>query len=338
MKKIIFIFSMLFFVAQLLLAAQTERLLNAGGRCLDVLGPELYHQGGQVHSWDCNDAANQQWYFDDKSRLVSQAGRCLDVPGGQLKNNGAPLQIWDCNDAPNQQWQFDTQERLVNGGGKCLDIAGADLLKTGGRVQIWDCNNAPNQRWWFLGKKPDTTTSSHKPAPNTRATPSDTSPTAPETTTAADKADAYQEAPAPFKGVVAAHNQWRAEVGLSGLNWSDDIAAHAKEWAQVLESEAGTQTFCNMRHRDQNRRYGENLAGGYRLSPQVVVDMWASEKKDYDITTNRCAAGKVCGHYTQIVWKNSKQLGCATAQCGNGSQVWICNYNPPGNYVGQTPY
>ena len=52
-----------------------------------------------------------------------------------------------------------------------------------------------------------------------------------------------------------------------------------------------------------------------------------------------CAAGKVCGHYTQVVWRDSTAIGCARVDCNNGGGVFItCNYNPPGNYVGRSPY
>jgi hypothetical protein len=35
------------------------------------------------------------------------------------------------------------------------------------------------------------------------------------------------------------------------------------------------------------------------------------------------------------------QLGCGVASCMNGQAVediWICNYAPAGNYVGEDPY
>lgn len=55
---------------------------------------------------------------------------------------------------------------------------------------------------------------------------------------------------------------------------------------------------------------------------------------------------KQCGHYTQIVWRNTTHVGCATKVCDKNSpfqgftrwQFWVCNYSPPGNFVGQRPY
>jgi len=45
----------------------------------------------------------------------------------------------------------------------------------------------------------------------------------------------------------------------------------------------------------------------------------------------------VCGHYTQIVWRDTKQVGCGVAR-DNRREIWVCNYDPPGNWVGHRPY
>lgn len=128
-----------------------KRLRNAGGKCLDIVGPDLGKDGGRVHIWDCNDAPNQKWKLY-KGRLKNIEGnKCLDVPGGPGWNsNGRGVQLWECNDAPNQQWRIDAQGRLVNGAGRCLDIPGGpNWARNGNNVQLWDCNGAPNQQWSF---------------------------------------------------------------------------------------------------------------------------------------------------------------------------------------------
>ena len=45
-----------------------------------------------------------------------------------------------------------------------------------------------------------------------------------------------------------------------------------------------------------------------------------------------------CGHYTQVIWRNTQRVGCGVAVCPNGAEIWTCNYDPPGNYLGQNPY
>ena len=43
------------------------------------------------------------------------------------------------------------------------------------------------------------------------------------------------------------------------------------------------------------------------------------------------------GHFTQLVWKGSTQIGCGVASCG-GQNFWVCRYSPPGNFNVSTQY
>jgi pathogenesis-related protein 1 len=130
--------------------------------------------------------------------------------------------------------------------------------------------------------------------------------------------------------ILAVHNQARARVGVAPLEWSDRLATLAKEWANHLLSR---RTFA---HRP-NSAFGENLfeITGASASPAQVVDAWVKESRIYDYASNTCRG--VCGHYTQIVWSATKSVGCAVAR-GGGREVWVCEYDPPGNFVGQRPY
>ncbi|MBD2580362.1 hypothetical protein H6G50_22125 [Oscillatoria sp. FACHB-1406] len=132
--------------------------------------------------------------------------------------------------------------------------------------------------------------------------------------------------------MVSAHNQWRAKVKVPPLRWSPELAAYAQEWANKLLAED------KFEHRPDGR-YGENLASasGQQLSPARVVDMWGNEVRDYNYARNSCAPGKMCGHYTQVVWRKTTEVGCGIARDSN-REIWVCNYNPPGNFVGQKPY
>ena len=66
---------------------------------------------------------------------------------------------------------------------------------------------------------------------------------------------------------------------------------------------------------------------------------WVVEGSTYNYNTNSCDGSGMCGHYTQMVWRDTKRLGCASLVCDNGAGVFItCNYDPPGNYVGEKPY
>ncbi len=138
------------------------------------------------------------------------------------------------------------------------------------------------------------------------------------------------EPPFPAQEMLSAHNAIRARVGLPPLRWSDSLAKFARDWANTLLARK------RFSHRP-NSPYGENLfeIEGAAASPREVVESWGSEARYYDYRSNRCRGH--CGHYTQIVWRNTRSAGCAVAR-GEGREIWVCNYDPPGNYVGQRPY
>jgi pathogenesis-related protein 1 len=134
----------------------------------------------------------------------------------------------------------------------------------------------------------------------------------------------------PARDMLAIHNAVRARVGIAPLAWSDRLAARSQDWADTLVAR------MQFGHRP-NSPYGENLfeITGATASSAQVVNAWASESRNYDYSSNRCRG--VCGHYTQIVWGDTKELGCAVAR-GGGREVWVCDYDPPGNWASKRPY
>ena len=145
--------------------------------------------------------------------------------------------------------------------------------------------------------------------------------------------------------ILTAHNRVRARLRLSPLTWSSSLSQYSTQWANQLKRSNG----CQMRHRS-NSNFGENLfwASPYRwsdgtteiqkINSAFVVNEWAKEAKYYHYRSNSCQPGQQCGHYTQMVWKSSKKVGCGFAVCPDKSQVWVCSYDPPGNWQGQRPY
>jgi pathogenesis-related protein 1 len=131
--------------------------------------------------------------------------------------------------------------------------------------------------------------------------------------------------------MLDAHNQVRSRVKVAPLQWSHQLASRAQDWANSLL------TRGQFLHRPKSP-YGENLfeIRGTTASPSMVVDAWAGEAPNYDYKSNRCRRG-MCGHYTQVIWASTQQVGCAVAR-NRSREVWVCNYDPPGNWVGQRPY
>ena len=130
--------------------------------------------------------------------------------------------------------------------------------------------------------------------------------------------------------MISAHNEIRARAGVPPLVWSERLEAVAEDWAKNLLARR------EFSHRP-NGKLGENLFAitGARSSTTEVIRAWADEARNYDYRSNRCS--DVCGHYTQIVWRDTQKLGCAVAR-DNRREIWVCNYDPPGNWVGHRPY
>ena len=130
--------------------------------------------------------------------------------------------------------------------------------------------------------------------------------------------------------MLEAHNYYRAQVGSPPLKWSKELAMRATQWALSLVE----QDRYGLR---RDGIFGENLfeITGAVASPVYVVGAWASEKKNYNAAANICSAR--CGHYTQVVWRATRLVGCGVAR-DSRREVWVCNYDPPGNIVGERPY
>lgn len=153
--------------------------------------------------------------------------------------------------------------------------------------------------------------------------------------------------PEIMQGMTAAHNAVRDTVEppnnepLPPLSWSCELAAVAQAYAEHLANDLD----CALVHSGGD--YGENIYWSYGFQPsaQDVVDGWASEEPcySYDKFPDQCSdvpdVCDQCGHYTQMVWRNTELVGCGRALCGpQQEQIWVCNYDPPGNWLTQYPY
>ncbi|CAG7718768.1 unnamed protein product [Allacma fusca] len=131
-------------------------------------------------------------------------------------------------------------------------------------------------------------------------------------------------------------NRWEHQVG--GLTTNYYLEHLAQICANYYASIDQIDHSC-----PEARGYGENLSWSWdsRGSPDdpsavaTAYDSWFSEGDDYNYYTGKSYGG-VVGHFTQILWRESQELGCATSQnTWQQSTVVVCLYNPPGNYIGQ---
>ena len=121
------------------------------------------------------------------------------------------------------------------------------------------------------------------------------------------------------------HNSKRQLHQVGPVTWSATVAASAQNYANT----------CPDGHSGSG--YGENLAWAtYPASIETVTSWWYSEESQYDYANPGWQSGT--GHFTQMVWKGTTEIGCGMAQCSSGNRgypyVWVCQYNPPGNVIG----
>ncbi|CAI5942465.1 unnamed protein product [Closterium sp. NIES-65] len=134
-----------------------------------------------------------------------------------------------------------------------------------------------------------------------------------------------------------AHNNARVTLAIAPLKWNASLAQSALSWANAL----AIKSACKVIGLDESRRgtVGQNLyAGCCGVKTADAVQAWVKQRKDYQRGKFPDLCQKQCGQYTQVVWRNTKSVGCGRVDCSNGWMVSVCNYYPPGNYIGQYPY
>ena len=161
------------------------------------------------------------------------------------------------------------------------------------------------------------------------------------TFTATAGADAQRRAAAnPFaEQLLARHNMERDRKGAPRLAWSRKLAQEAQGWADRLAIEN------TMRHADYTARggAGENLwmgSAGY-YGPDRMIGAFVGEKQHYVHAAfpkvSRTGRWQDVGHYTQVVWRDTKEVGCAIAR-GQKDDFLVCRYWPAGNWMGEVAY
>jgi uncharacterized protein YkwD len=130
---------------------------------------------------------------------------------------------------------------------------------------------------------------------------------------------------------LIAHNIYREKHHVPPVTLNREICLLAQKHANIM---ALNEDFLHSHNTYKGEELAENLfmCTGYKISGQNMVETWYNEGKDYDYNGD---FQKGSGHFTQIVWKETKEVGFAYAQSKNGTFYAVGHYYPPGNFLGE---
>ena len=145
---------------------------------------------------------------------------------------------------------------------------------------------------------------------------------------------------------LKAHNNARKEVGVPNLSWSKTLEADALKWAKnMVENEKMFHSSNESRpNQGENLSVFFNTVGGesvFSSTPALdASNAWYNEINDYTYSEigSDVNANVMIGHYTQMIWSTTTEVGIAVAISDTGKVYVAARYSPPGNYIGNRPY
>lgn len=129
-----------------------------------------------------------------------------------------------------------------------------------------------------------------------------------------------------------AHNYYRRIHHARPLTINKQLSKIADSYSKRL-----AYTIRGLQHssnRYNNEPLGENLYYCYGKEPtgNMTTKNWYDEIEDYDFNSDWGCSG--CGHFTQVIWKGSKEVGFGVTKNNRGQYFVVANYFPAGNTIG----
>lgn len=126
------------------------------------------------------------------------------------------------------------------------------------------------------------------------------------------------------------HNKYRTKHHVPPLNLNKELCKIAQSYAEkLLQNNSMDYSFGKFKGNDM----GENIfkCQGTEATGEMATNDWYNEVKSHNFKKD---FQKNSGHFTQIIWKDTKEVGFGMASRGNTYYI-VANYYPPGNFLGQ---
>ena len=147
--------------------------------------------------------------------------------------------------------------------------------------------------------------------------------------------------PSDAKLFLDHYNKVRAKVHTAPLTWNPKLAAYAQSWAEYLAKNKR----CNLIHSkcidNEGNELGENIYWGSDATLFTPLDAsrsWYEEKLNYSYEPIGNSKLSEIGHYTQMIWKDTREVGVGIGYCKGGGIMIVASYYPAGNFIGEYPY
>ena len=124
------------------------------------------------------------------------------------------------------------------------------------------------------------------------------------------------------------HNELRAHHGVKPLKISEDLNKIAQKFAEHLAEINKIEHSYNIY---KGEELGENLfcCSGSEIQGDIMTMSWYDEINKYDFNNPGFISGT--GHFTQIIWKDTIEVGFGFAKSSNNIYYGVANYYPAGN-------
>lgn len=127
-------------------------------------------------------------------------------------------------------------------------------------------------------------------------------------------------------GIINIHNSYRAAHHAPPLTYSQSLQIEAQQLANdCVEEIKSTGENMSIMFGDSVPRDQEILAS--------AITTWYNTISNYNF--NNPKFYEKAGLATQLLWKNTRQVGCAIGVCPKSKRLIVCKYNPSGNVFGQ---
>ncbi|XP_063606364.1 uncharacterized protein LOC134781210 [Penaeus indicus] len=170
--------------------------------------------------------------------------------------------------------------------------------------------------------------------------------------------------------ILEAHNTLRAKVArgeeiagdagpqptgadIRELVWNDELAQVAQAWAE--QCKGGHDGYAKRRICSRNYAVGQNVFRKWGQNPESVwaeaIQSWYKEVANMPNTyvdkfSGSPPSGKMIGHYTQLVWGATNEIGCGAVEFSSiksshtysESKIYVCNYGRNGNSINSPVY